>query len=390
MTNETDMPRPRRLLVADIGATNCRFALFTANPDGEALPLLALEREIWLKGAEHASFADALAALGDLLRQEQALPSGPYTPGAPGAPGAQSSVNRQSAGPDKNTAALYSAAAPDIAVLAPAGPIVDGKNGQTCRISNLPWLISAREVKKAFSAEKVVLINDFAAQGYACLLPENIHCRPVLPGLAVAGAPRAVVGAGTGFGKALLLGENAGTGKERRAALLGRLSRARVLPSEGGHEEFPFVGEEEFAFAAFAARREGTPRLILDAIITGKGLAHIFAHHTGVDAHPHEATARAADYPEVMERFARFYGRACRNFVLDTLALGGLYITGGMAQRLPVLEHPAFAEEFVTSASHGDLLAKTPVWHVTSPQAGLWGAALYGLLALHREREERV
>jgi glucokinase len=85
-----------------------------------------------------------------------------------------------------------------------------------------------------------------------------------------------------------------------------------------------------------------------------------------------------------VEWFARFYGRACRLYALHTLALGGVYITGGMALRLPVLTHPAFAEEFRHSAAHRPLLEKIPVWHVRKPQAGLWGAALYGLLRRSR------
>ena len=81
-----------------------------------------------------------------------------------------------------------------------------------------------------------------------------------------------------------------------------------------------------------------------------------------------------------MEWYARFYGRACRNYVLATLALGGLYITGGMALRVPALSHPAFAEEFHNSLAQERLLRNIPVFHVRKPEAGLWGAALYGLL----------
>ena len=336
------------LLAADIGATHSRFALFRVpetNPDSpRALPL-ELEREQWLDGALFPSFAEVLRALRTGKGDEPPF----LTPGA----------------------------MPDAAVIAPAGPI----QGDTCRMPNLPWLIRGQDVREALGIPRVFLINDFAAQAYACLMPDSIDAVPVLEGAPYPGAPIAVVGAGTGFGQALLLCPPARDG-ESGEAMIRRFRQAVVLPSEGGHAEMPFVGLEEFAFAAFAAKRAGTPRLIGDAVITGSGLTHIFAYHTGRDVTPREAAAEAAEHPLVMEWYARFYARACRNYVLYTLALGGLYITAGMALRVPVLEHPAFAEEFYHSAAQRPLLERIPVRHVRKPQAGLWGAALYGLLRM--------
>jgi glucokinase len=62
------------------------------------------------------------------------------------------------------------------------------------------------------------------------------------------------------------------------------------------------------------------------------------------------------------------------------MALGGLYITGGMAMRVPVLEHPAFFESFRDSPQMEHLLRDVPVLHIRSQRAGLWGAAAYGIM----------
>lgn len=352
------------LFAADIGATNSRFALFSAGLD-DGSPLLTLECEQWLPGKDHASFADALRAL--------LAPGGAFHVLA--APGTEAGGFQVPALPR-----------PALAVIAPAGPILGPEGAQSCRVSNLPWLIDSQEAAALLGIERVLLINDFAAQAHACLVPEDVDASLLLPGAAAPGAPRAVVGAGTGFGKALLLPEEAGP-KESRAGLLRRLARARVLSSEGGHCEFPFAGQRELEFAAFAAQREGREKLIFDDIVSGKGLAHIYAWLTGRDRHQHEAAAEALEEPEVMACFARFYGRACRLYVLETLALGGLFVTGGMALRLPVLEHPLFAREFYAVTGMEDLLRNTPVWHVRKAQAGLFGAALYGLLRLWREQD---
>lgn len=338
------------IFAADIGATNSRFALFEADPAQPRLPLLTLIREQWLRGADYTSFTDALRAL--------------YSEG------------------DATLPLLRPNERPDTVVIAPAGPIIRDNDGECCQISNLPWRITSSEAAAVLGTNKVRLINDFAAQAYACLTPESVDAVPVLEGAAVQGSPLAVTGAGTGFGLALLL--NAPplfSGRESaQGDPLAPLRRAVVLPSEGGHAEFPFVGEKEREYARFAARRFSSERLIGDAVVSGSGLARLFTFITGQDIHPHEAAERAAEHPEVMELYARFYARACRIFVLQTLALGGLCITGGMALRLPVLQHPAFAEEFHASAAQRHLLERVPVYHIRKPQAGMWGAGLFALL----------
>jgi glucokinase len=338
------------ILAADIGATNSRFALFAAEPNDEAQPLLRLEREIWLAVAQYSDFAAALDAL--LCPREE---GGSF---------------------------LDPAHPPDVAVLAPAGAV----EGDVCHMTNCAWVVRGDDARHRLGIAQVGLVNDFVAQAYACLLPQAVDMAAILPGRPVPGSPQAVIGAGTGLGKALIVpGDIPAESGENRRQSLRRLAAVRVLPSEGGHEDFPFVGEEEFAFAAFAAkRRQG--RLYSDYVVSGPGLAAVVAFLTGLDLTPPEAAAEALRHPQVLDWFARLYGRACRNFALNTLALGGVTITGGMALRLPVLDRPAFRAEFHENDPHQRrLLEALPVFHMRSPRAGLWGAALYGVLRLAQD-----
>ena len=348
------------ILAADIGGTNCRFALFRADRENPEKPLLSLLREKWLPGNDYPEFRQALQALRAPLADGK---DGPFLP--------------------------ESGTIPAIAVLAPAGPV----EGDSCRLSNLPWVIRADDLRRELGIADVRLINDFAAQAYACLMPENIDAAPILPGRPVPGAPVAVAGAGTGFGQALILNKNRPFAPSTQEALemaphgrvLRDLMRAEILPSEGGHCDFPFTGKDELAFADFVRQKAGIDRIIGDAVVSGSGLAHIFAFLTGERLPPNEVTGRLSSHPRVLEWYARFYGRACRNYVLTTLALGGLYVTGGMALRVPVLSHPAFAAEFHHSAAQKRLLQNLPVFHVQKPEAGLWGAALYALLRMEEK-----
>jgi glucokinase len=339
------------LLAADIGATNSRFALFSSHTDTRGTVALTLTREIWLPGREYPSFSDVLRALLT------------------------------------GTDPFFRPGDADSAVLAPAGPI----EGGSCRLSNLPWLIRAQEVRTLLGISSVWLINDFTAQGQSCLIPEINELAVIQEGAPSPDHPAAIIGAGTGLGKALLLFPPAAgpappsfpSGGDTRflpAPLLARAADSRILPSEGGHAEFPFLAGEEEDFAAFVRRETGCARLIGDMVVSGSGLGHLHAYLTGVRLPDAEASGKALLHPEILDRFARFYARACRNFVLETLSLRGLFITGGMALRLPVLTHPAFLPEFHHSAAHRDILERVPLLHLTNPRSGLWGAALYGIL----------
>ena len=339
-----------RILAADIGGTHSRFALFHARESCAAATELILERELTLAGRDYPDFPTALRSL--FLPEK-----GPF---------------------------LDANALPDVAVIAPAGAVQDG----ICPMPNLHWVIRERDIRDILTVPSIHMINDFAAQAYACLIPQAVDAAPVLPGVSRGGAPVAVMGAGTGFGQALLLDAPLPVNQDAAAthALLppavplARFERVRVLPSEGGHAEFPFISEEEFDFGRFVAGRTKGARPIGDTIVSGSGLVHLMAYHAGLELSGRDAAIQAPEHPEAMAWFARFYARACRNYVLHTLALGGLYITGGMALRVPVLSHPAFAEEFTNSVAQRHLLEHVPVWHLRAPQAGLWGAAFYGLL----------
>ena len=82
---------------------------------------------------------------------------------------------------------------------------------------------------------------------------------------------------------------------------------------------------------------------------------------------------------------ARFYGRACRNYALQVLARGGVYISGGVAAKVPALiSHPEFELQFRNSNTLRTILASIPVFLNTNEESGLWGAAYFAAQSLKR------
>lgn len=317
------------ILAADIGGTTARFALFAA---GERVGAsahgpgreggLELLEQVALPTAGFASFAQVLGALPDGF-----------------------------------------AARAQAAVLAVAGPV---ERGRFCRAPNIAYPIDLDALPSDALAGPSRLINDFAAQSHGCRLLGGKASTQVLPGDMDPGRTQAVIGAGTGLGKAALLPDGRG----------GYL----VGASEGGHAAFPFVGAEEFAFQAFAMEATGEPYPRWETVVSGLGLSLVHAFHTGKRLPPDEVAPLLTPESQTTAWFARFYGRACRDYVLEVLAQGGLYVSGGVAAKNPqLLTHPAFRQEFLHSATHGGLLAAVGVRAMTDESTGLWGAAAFAV-----------
>ena len=82
---------------------------------------------------------------------------------------------------------------PPRAVLAVAGPVVDGE----IEFTNLDWVVSEGELLAHFEFEAVRLINDFAAQALACPMLDGADLRELGPKL-----PKAPP-SGHGYGREL-------------------------------------------------------------------------------------------------------------------------------------------------------------------------------------------
>lgn len=317
----------KKLLSADIGGTNSRFAYFETNvSDG-----LTLIETRWLKTKESSSFSHLIKMLrseGFALKPEEA----------------------------------------DIAVIAVAGPVENNIYSAPPFIS---WDIDISNAGKDFGFKKSFLINDFVAQAFACRSPAGESAEKILQGKCVKDAALAVIGAGTALGKASLVSDGSGG--------------FTAVPSEGGHANFPFVSEREYEFQKFLMKELNEEYITANYVVSGKGLSYLHAFHTGERLEPKEVVSGFNPGSETLEWAARFYGRVCRNYALEVLAYGGVYIAGGVAARTPeLLRHNAFEKEFRSSKTMADILKNIPVFLIKDQESGLWGSALYGYQALKK------
>lgn len=322
--------RARRLLAADIGGTKTLIGLFHASGSG---PVEQHSQRI--ANAGHAGFAEVLAT--------------------------------------------YLAAFPgeriDAACFAVAGPVADGAVSAT----NIPWHLEERALAAALGVPAVRLVNDLVAtaRGMLVLPPEAFA--GLNEGRAVAGNA-AVLAVGTGLGQAILHW----TG-----------GRHVALATEGGHTDFAPQSETEIELLRHMQRKYRA-HVSWERLLSGPGLAEIYLflrERSGVpepdwlaqalaghDPAPAVAAAalegRDAVCAEAVTMFARLLGAEAGNLALKCLAVGGVYIGGGIAPKiLPFLRDGAFMAGFAGKGRFGTLLSQMPVRVALESRAGLLGAA---------------
>ncbi len=265
---------------------------------------------------------------------------------------------------------------PRAACFAVAGAV--SPDGKRARVTNLPWAIEADELARGFGFEHVVLINDFHAQALAVLeLPETALA-PLREGSATPGAAKAILGAGTGLGQAFLVSAQ---------------GRYEVVPSEGGHTDFAPATERQVELWRWLGAKFG--HVSYERVLSGAGIASCYQflvsreparelastrERMKVDDPAAVVTRSLAEDPlcaEALDLFCEIYGQEASNLALAVLALGGVYLCGGIAPRiLATLRAGAFSRGFLAKGRHRELLAGVPVWVVTNTESGLLGASV--------------
>lgn len=247
---------------------------------------------------------------------------------------------------------------PDRACFAVAGPVRDQRSATT----NLPWVVDGTALTALLGCP-VRIVNDFHAAARGVSLLRDTDCATLIHGEAAPAAPVAVLGAGTGLGEAIVVGDE-------------------VVPGEGGHADFGPGDTLELRLAAWLMSRHG--RASWEDVLSGPGLVNLsrFLHEEhGRPVPPWmsapDAPARVvADDPEAVAWFCALYGAEAGNLALRVLPRGGVYLCGGIAPRMiDTLRSGPFVERFFAKGRIAGALAGIPVRIVMHPALGLLGAA---------------
>lgn len=267
-----------------------------------------------------------------------------------------------------------------------AGPVFQGRSDAT----NLPWVIDSAELERTLGLDQAWLLNDLEALawGIAVLDARDFAC--LQAGDAEASGNACVVAAGTGLGEAGLFWDGA---------------VHRAFATEGGHADF--APEDALEAELLMWLRERYGRVSWERVVSGSAIADLYrflSEREGA-SHPEPiarimeeggdlsgAVAQAAQNGDhaicvqTMHWFARLYGREAGNMALKMMALGGVYLGGGVAPKnLGLLSSGGFLDGFLDKGRMRVLMARMPVRVILNEQAPLLGAARYQNLQVQEQ-----
>lgn len=313
------VPGPR--LLADIGGTNARFALF----DG-----VTIRDERVLRCADFPRLVDAI----EHYLQTVGVSEGALRP-------VQSAV-------------------------AIAGPI----SGDHIRMTNHVWEFSAAATRRELHFERLIFLNDFTALALAVRHLPATDLQAIGGGRAVPNAPIAILGPGTGLGV---------------SGLIPAGKRWIPLRGEGGHVTLSVVTEREMAalaqlrtrFSHVSAERAlsgpGLANLYQALCELDNVVPEVLA--------PAQISRRALAGScrlslEAVNMFCALLGTLGGNLVLTLGAVGGLYLGGGIIPQLGRLfASSPFRDRFQDKGRYADYLGDVPVYLIHTPLPAFVGLA---------------
>lgn len=266
----------------------------------------------------------------------------------------------------------------DAACFAVAGPVESG----VATVTNLPWIITEKDLSNKLQTPRVKLINDFVAAAYGISDLQESDMLVLQQGFVFnkdSGPLNAVViGAGTGFGAAHRVWIN---------------DRYQVLPSEAGHAGFAPANAEQGELLAWLQKKYS--HVSLEMILSGKGLVTIyhFLHETAGFSETlviNEAMQKIDPAQVITEHalieddvlcqkaldvFIDIYGTAASNVALHYYPVNELYIAGGIA---PKMKDRMLDQRFVNAFLNKGLMSinmkKLTIKLITQDKVGLYGA----------------
>jgi glucokinase len=263
-----------------------------------------------------------------------------------------------------------------------AGPVRNGR----CEATNLPWVVDSKTLARRLGVKRIGLINDLEANSYGIAVLQGTDLVILNKGARNAKGNRAIISAGTGLGEAGMYWDGA---------------VHRPFPSEGGHADFAPRNNLEIELLNYLMSRYR--RVSYERLVSGPGLVNVyqFLRDTGKGEEPpwlaeelrhgepapiisrHAMGGKCPLCLEALELFVSLYGAEAGNLALKIMAIGGVYLGGGIAPKIiSELKEPEFMNAFTAKGRMRPLLQDIPVRVIMNPKTALLGAARHAAFEL--------
>ena len=306
-------------LIADIGATNARFAL--VRPDGEIGAVRLYELN------DYPTLADAI---------------------------------------DHYLVEAHAGANPEQAVLAVASPVT----GDRVTLTNHAWTFSTETLRQHLKLKGLRIINDFVAGALA--IP-HLGADDVLQighGSAAADAPVGLLGPGTGLGVSALIPAPAGA-----VAVAGEGGHVTMAPATARESAVLELMRKRYDHVSAERVLSGAGLInVYSALCELAGVPA--APFTPAQITSPRIWDEDARTREATDMFCAMLGTVAGNLALTLGARGGIYIGGGIVPRFGrYLLQSEFRNRFEAKGRMGSYLAAIPTFVISRPLPALLGAA---------------
>jgi glucokinase len=257
------------------------------------------------------------------------------------------------------------------------GPVRNGR----LKLTNLPWTLDQRLLAQSLGIEHIFLINDLEANGYGIpeLAPDAVFT--LYAGDSAGVGHRGLVSAGTGLGEALLIYD-------------AKTHHHLPLPSEGGHSDYAPRNEREVALLRYL-QKTLSGRVSYERVVSGIGMKNIYAflrddqkmewlRERMEKEDPNAVIGQCGEdgsseiCREALRMFVANYGAEAGNVALKVLAMGGIYLGGGIAPKImKTMQDGEFVTAFLDKGRLSPLLHAVPVRIILDDTCALLGAAAF-------------
>lgn len=252
-------------------------------------------------------------------------------------------------------------------VLAIAGYVIDGRVIN----QNLAWPVSVPQLRATLPLDEVLLVNDFVALARAVEeLDGDAGTMLTDAVFGDAGAPRLVIGPGTGLGAAVLIPQ---------------APRPLVMATEAGQAALaPRTALERDILALLA---QGDRHVSTETALSGPGILNLYRalaslravtpqHRTPEQVTVAAAAAGDALARETMQVFCALLGSFVGDLTMLYGAGGGVCLAGGVLAHIRgFLPQSGFVERFLDKGGMRAFLERVPVRLIDHGRLGVLGAA---------------
>ena len=268
-----------------------------------------------------------------------------------------------------------------------AGVLSQNKN--YINTTNIKWDVSKKELLRKTRLKQILLINDFEAIGYGVNILSKKDAVAIKKAKKTSKSPIIIIGAGSGLGKSTLIYD-----KNTKLYI--------PFPSEAGHSDFAAQNQQELELAYFIKKfKKINQNVSYEQVLSGQGLSNIYSFLRKSKKFKETKYTKEIDklknQPELISKYRKIdktcretfqifktvYARFAKNFALDCLSFGGVYIAGGIAPKNKNIFDKEFIKMFEQNNEFRGVLKKIPVYLILNPNAGLLGAGFAGAKLLN-------